>query len=259
MRCIFCKADSLVSRTVEHIVPESLGNTEHILPLGVVCDGCNGYFARKIEKPLLDGLYFQLLRFRNAIVNKRGRTPAVKGIHLDSGIGIEVRHFGEEGAVFPINESDGEKFIRSILVNEAGTLVLPDAPEQESDKRLMSRFIGKMALEALAQRFLAVEVGLEEVTDKEELDRLRDYVRWNKGEQDWPFFRRRLYNEDALHKEGVAEYTILHEYTFLYTDDRDLYFVVAICGVEYVMNMGEPDVQGYSRWLNQHEHASPLA
>ena len=60
MRCVFCKADSSQSRSVEHIIPESLGNTAHTLPRCVVCDQCNGYFARKIEKPVLDSGMFQL-------------------------------------------------------------------------------------------------------------------------------------------------------------------------------------------------------
>jgi hypothetical protein len=56
MRCIFCKNDSSNSKSVEHIIPESLGNTTRTLPKGVVCDTCNNYFARKVEKPFLEAL-----------------------------------------------------------------------------------------------------------------------------------------------------------------------------------------------------------
>lgn len=41
MRCIFCKRNSNSSRSVEYIIPESLGNEEHVPPPGVVCDACN--------------------------------------------------------------------------------------------------------------------------------------------------------------------------------------------------------------------------
>lgn len=54
MKCIFCKEDSATCTSVKYIIPESLGNKEHILPKGVVYDNCNNYFAVKIEKPLLD-------------------------------------------------------------------------------------------------------------------------------------------------------------------------------------------------------------
>lgn len=76
MRCIFCKRESSTSRSVEHIIPESLGNVEHVLPVGAVCDGCNQYFARKVERQILASPMFQLLRANMAIPNKRGRVPA---------------------------------------------------------------------------------------------------------------------------------------------------------------------------------------
>ena len=76
MRCIFCKQDSSTSKSVELIIPESLGNVEHVLPLGAVCDACNQYFARKIERQVLDSPMFRRLRADMAVRNKRGRIPA---------------------------------------------------------------------------------------------------------------------------------------------------------------------------------------
>lgn len=75
MRCIFCKQDSSTSRSVEHILPESLGNSEHILPIGAVCDGCNQYFSRKVERQILESPMFRLLRADMEVPNKRGRIP----------------------------------------------------------------------------------------------------------------------------------------------------------------------------------------
>lgn len=75
MRCIFCKTDSSHSVSVEHIIPESMGNADHVLPRRAVCDGCNGYFARKIEGPLLGAPVFRQLRFGMQIANERGRIP----------------------------------------------------------------------------------------------------------------------------------------------------------------------------------------
>lgn len=76
MRCIFCKQPSTASKSVEHIVPESLGNVDHVLPVGAVCDSCNQYFARKVERQILESPIFRLLRADMAIPNKRGRIPA---------------------------------------------------------------------------------------------------------------------------------------------------------------------------------------
>ena len=67
MNCLFCKQNTDNSKSVEHIIPESLGNKEHILPRGLVCDNCNQYFAIKIEKPLLEQPYFRNIRHRAGI------------------------------------------------------------------------------------------------------------------------------------------------------------------------------------------------
>lgn len=71
--CIFCHKESSTSKSVEHIIPESLGNKHHFLPKGYVCDNCNHYFAVKIEKDLLAQPYFVSMRFRNEIITKKGK------------------------------------------------------------------------------------------------------------------------------------------------------------------------------------------
>ncbi|MCH5260230.1 MAG: hypothetical protein J1F18_10770 [Lachnospiraceae bacterium] len=73
--CIFCKQDSTSSKSVEHIIPESLGNDELILDAGIVCDKCNNYFSREIEGPVLNLDGFKRLRFYELIESKRGRIP----------------------------------------------------------------------------------------------------------------------------------------------------------------------------------------
>ena len=73
MECIFCHKDSSPSKSIEHLIPESLGNKHHVLPTGYVCDECNHYFAIKIEKELLAQPYFVSMRFRNEILTKKGK------------------------------------------------------------------------------------------------------------------------------------------------------------------------------------------
>lgn len=89
MRCIFCKQDSSNSKSVEHIIPESLGNKTATLPKGVVCDGCNNYFARKVEKPFLESTEIKTLRFREAIPSKKGVVPHLNGM-LPDGSQVKV-------------------------------------------------------------------------------------------------------------------------------------------------------------------------
>jgi hypothetical protein len=211
MRCIFCKNESNNSSSQEHFIPQSLGNTEHILPPGLICDSCNNYFARKIERPVLGSPMFRLLRADRLVPNKRGKVP---------------------------------KFLES---EEPG---LPDF-------RLMSRLIAKIALAGLAFRTLSVPGWNDELTDKPELDEIRSYARFNIGET-WPFAYRTLYPVNAIFEEDGTFYEVLHEFDFLYTSSQEMYFVIALFGVEFAMNLGGRVLDGYSKWLSDNGYISPL-
>jgi len=62
---------------MEHIVPESLGNWEHTLSPGVVCDKCNQYFSRKVEKPVLCSGMFRLLGASRRVPSKKKKIPDI--------------------------------------------------------------------------------------------------------------------------------------------------------------------------------------
>src|ERR1700740_3037953 len=90
MRCIFCTAPSSTSRSVEHIIPESLGNTRHVLPKGAVCDTCNNYFARKVEQPVLSHRSIRNLRAWNGLRSKGGKQTPLLATHLSSGFDVAI-------------------------------------------------------------------------------------------------------------------------------------------------------------------------
>jgi HNH endonuclease len=71
MRCIFCKVISDNSTSVEHVLPESFGNEDHILRAGWVCDGCNNYFATKVEKPFLESEFGSAIRHFMRVPSKK--------------------------------------------------------------------------------------------------------------------------------------------------------------------------------------------
>ncbi|MGI8793232.1 MAG: HNH endonuclease [Acidimicrobiales bacterium] len=79
MRYLFCRQSSTTSRSREHVIPESLDNHKRVLPPGVVCDGCNSYFSRKVERPLLESQQVHYLRFEQSVQSKRGRIPTAAG------------------------------------------------------------------------------------------------------------------------------------------------------------------------------------
>lgn len=211
MKCIFCKNDTSQTRSIEHIIPQSLGNEEHILPRGTVCDSCNNYFARKIENPVLSSGMFKLLRAERNISNKKGRIPAFDKMEIAE---------------------------------------LPDY-------RMFTRFIGKIGLEVLAHKTYKVENWNEEIVNHDGLNQLRSYVRFNVGDT-WPMLYRTLYAINSVFKENEESFEVLHEFDLLYTNRNELYIVVVILGVEFVLNLGYPTIDGYQKWIKKNRYKSYL-
>lgn len=60
--CLICRRSDGGFTTEEHIVPESLGNSEKILPYGVVCDRCNHEVCAQLDEALCTFMPIQMLR-----------------------------------------------------------------------------------------------------------------------------------------------------------------------------------------------------
>lgn len=254
MRCIFCKRNSDTSKSVEHILPESLGNTKHVLPVGVACDSCNNYFATKIEKPFLESPSIVALRFHQAIPNKRGRIPPLTGI-LDPGFPVVAHRYSEGPFVGSLEV--GPDALKQLLSSDQGRVLLPMGGEPPTDM-IVSRFLAKAALEAMALRLVSHPEGLEYLVDESQLDLIRNHAR--RGEtRNWPYLARRIYDPNKPWNNGIdAPFQVVHEHDFLQTEAGEMYFIVALFGLELALNLGGPVVEGYIQWLNQHNHVSPL-
>lgn len=258
MKCIFCQNSSDQSRRVEHIIPESFGNQEHILPPGVVCDKCNQYFGSKIEKLLLETDYFRHARFRTETPSKKGHIPSISAFLLPTGLELEyfIDQEGNRG-VAARREKDVAQWVNYLTTRKHGSMVIPQP--QPPDEKIVSRFLGKVAIEVLARQFLDVDGGLEYVATDPQLDPLRRYVRFGEGPSLWPFHCRRIYPEDHPFVDKNGEmYEVLHEFALLYTKQKELYLILAIYGIEYAINYAGPELEGYEEWLREHNGKSYL-
>lgn len=181
MRCVFCKLNSDASVLVEHIIPESLGNIDHVLPPRWVCNECNNYLARKVEKPFLETFYGKASRAIQEIPSKKGRVPARMGFHPKSQTKIEIFR-APDGLGWCVGAAEGEdehqwvKSFTSMSKGESGSFWMPDAGLPEANYTT-SRFIAKIGFEALVSRCLNIQGWNDEIVDKIELDELRNYVR----------------------------------------------------------------------------------
>jgi hypothetical protein len=73
--CLFCRLSDGGFTSKEHVFPESLGNTELILPPGVVCDRCNNQVLSALDQTLCDFMPFSLMRTIRGIPSKSGKLP----------------------------------------------------------------------------------------------------------------------------------------------------------------------------------------
>jgi hypothetical protein len=259
VKCIFCKRDSSGSRSVEHVIPESLGNTEHLLKPGIVCDTCNNYFASKVEGPLLSEPYFRYQCSIADIPSKKGRPARVRGVHLESRTSIElIRSLDSSGiSVGAAFEKDENRWIESVQNVETGRIYMPipAAPNEI----VLSRFLAKVAVECLALRVVDLDGGIDGLVSERALDPLRDYARKGQSKQVWPFHARPLYPADfAFVGSGQKPYEVLHEWVFTDLDEVGLYFVFALFGIEYSFNLSEPEIETYKAWLGANSGKSLL-
>ncbi|NVM66887.1 hypothetical protein FHW88_005205 [Mucilaginibacter sp. SG538B] len=258
MVCIFCKQNSENAIGVEHIIPESLGNKEHILPKGVECDRCNNYFATKIERPMLELPYFISARNRMAVENKKRRVPVDWGMLLSPrGSKIHLRH---ENYKNPSIDLLDEQTYQWLIQQKTFSMIVPANSMPPDDNSQISKFLGKVAPVTLAKIGLEIEEGLTEVTYNSGLPPLRDYVRYGKGTKFWPHHMRQLYIEDKYFSaENISNtFQVLHEYQLFQTTQNAWHLVLVIFGIEFCLNLGEPTTADYRMWLEMNNQDSPL-
>ena len=100
------------------------------------------------------------------------------------------------------------------------------------------------------------------------LKSLRQYARFGKGEY-WQYSQRRIYSEgdivsndnDSIFYERLHEMKLFtKEYDRLPNDNvsAEIYFVLAISGIEYAICISNPDISEYQKSIEDHNGESPL-
>ncbi|WP_395742783.1 HNH endonuclease [Prosthecobacter sp.] len=263
MKCILCKEGSGASRSVEHVMPESLGNKEHILPPGWVCDRCNNYLSIKVEAPFLNSWWGRVARFGMGVENKKGNIPIGEAVHLKTRTRLDINVHGNSTIVIPSSGENSTQWEQYLADNSHGTIISPiaDLPPLEYDT---ARFIAKVAIEVLALKLLDTPGANEELVNQVALDSIRDYVRRGKPGFVWPVSMRRIYPGNfAFVDEFKVEYEVLHEWDVLPITSEgiegvELIAVIAIFGVEFAINLGGPDLHSYEEWLMRNDGVSYL-
>ena len=252
-RCIFCGNDSSNSKSVEHIVPESFGNKCIILKKGIVCDKCNNYFARKVEQPFLESEPIRILRQELQLENKRRKTIAE---YQYPKIGDnQVKQISGNNFLIYSTEDKTETELEALVQEYQLYLLQSDRLLLKEDKYL-SRLLAKMALEYFVYRCGQTQEVCDYILEDEAFSLIRNYARHG-GRKIWPYSARRIYARDATYQGDIFS-SISWEADFLFTELGEVYFIIAMHGMEYAINLGGPFIEGYEFWLKKNKNKSPL-
>lgn len=214
-KCIFCLKESSEFNTIEHIVSESLGNTEDILA-NAVCDKCQNYLGKEIENFVLSKTPFGFWKTISGTQNKKGKAPFFDPSQsaLTSGKIENYHSFTDNNIV--IHSVDNESIIAADINDEELYKQILNGNKSSFNVVLtpkmliyMGRFIGKIALEYWCKEFG------DDVFD-EKFDELRNYIRYGTTNYTWPILRWQLNYNLLIYKtinEFEEEHT-LYAYSF---------------------------------------------
>ncbi len=152
-KCIYCLKSSEPFTSIEHIIPEGLGNEELILPKGFVCDSCNNGILSRLDNYLQEFEPISFLRVIYTQCTKDGKLPegnyqniSIKKTHPRN---IIFREKDKSGGVRNLKETDNGQVSFSI-----------DFRGRRFDPKTLGRSLYKIAI-----GMVAFDRGFESVCD----------------------------------------------------------------------------------------------
>ncbi len=132
-KCIFCLREGDVFHTIEHIIPESLGNTTDILD-GAICDQCQNYFGKEIENYILSKTPFGFWRTIAGTKNKKGKIPSYNPTQNSKGGGKLSDFHSATDSGFVIHPVDTESVVEIEFENRELIKATPHKRSAKSKK-----------------------------------------------------------------------------------------------------------------------------
>lgn len=259
MLCIFCAGDSTDSRSVEHIMPESIGSKKRVLPRGVVCDKCNNYFARKVEQPILNHPWMRNIRAWQKIPNKRGTYQSLVGHIAGTEIAVNMRRSKSGSLQLDTENKNDQKTLQRVIAENFEQPMIFTI-EDNPPKKEMSRFLCKMAYETFAELFCKTPQGTVTLIHEPFLNNIRRYARYGDNFKEWPFSQRRIFPHDTLMLHPTKNEWVHAGFGcgLFMNKRRETLFGFIFYGIEFVINIGGPSIAGYREWLSDHAGISPM-
>lgn len=116
-KCIFCLQTGDIFHTVEHIIPESLGNTDDFL-IDRVCDKCQNYFGREVENYVLTKTPFGFWRTMAGTLNKKGKSPFFNPSQNPKSKGVPDFHSYTDNG-FTLYPGDNKRIVEMVIDDQS--------------------------------------------------------------------------------------------------------------------------------------------
>jgi hypothetical protein len=132
----------------------------------------------------------------------------------------------------------------------------PDKPPATRD---VARFVAKAGLEHLVHRNLGFPEGLESIFGAPELELCRRFARYGEGPKEWGVRVERIYDANHLFEENLPNCQRVWEMDLLIpSDPESALFAMSIFGLEFAINLVDPDLGPYDRWRRMAKASSLL-
>lgn len=219
--CIFCRSTGSFN-SVEHIIPESLGNDIVVLAKGWICDKCNQIIS-KVERHVVFNSIIGVERCSMGVITKK-KKPARALTHGITWLAAPGKRLGVVGA-----EANWSKV--PVLWNReftGGKLVIPLHDETCYD---IAKFLLKIGVEV-------VEVGRragQPELQRDFSDASRHII--GKNGQAWPYF--------VLRSSGVESHL-----TSVFSEVEEVHEYVQSCGFDIFLHSVEDDVILFFKYGN---------
>ena len=242
--CLFCSSSSGPFTTIEHPIPESLGNDEMFIEPGWVCDTCNHYFGTKVEAAALNYPPFGIERVAARVPTKKGKLPH---FHSETGLWLLPSDFRD---VLILGVDREDQLLSHPGLSE-GYLTFPHDPRQDF---YIARMLIKMGLELLTQ---ADEIDPYDSS----FDNARRFARYGSPGTFWEFgFAVYPRRDDLTISERMDEHLgplvthQLYEYSAGQLSDGSTGFCFVYSVFVFSTLLSTPFIEEYLRGFNSLNH-----
>jgi hypothetical protein len=189
--CIFC-GTTVLKNSIEHIVPESLGNKSYVLSNGFICGTCNNNFS-KFEDKALTKTFLAFERTRLGIATKKGNAATAKSGNI---IWKGSRNFKKDIiTMYGLTEDMIEDF------NPKDGSFKVKIPDFDKSEMATSKLLLKIGFEALF-------VSKNKMFKSYDFTALKEYLT-NKDNKDWPFISTNNFKLSSF--ESIPAYATKYE------------------------------------------------